>query len=94
MQIEISDAQIEKIISRTIKARVDVWFSDAKSKYIIKEMVDNYVSSKLGTDEYRQLIQEEAIKCANKICTKDVVNKVCERVSCDIAEAFAEKYAD
>ncbi len=94
MQIEISDEQINGIVGSIIETRVDAWFKDGKNKYVIREMVAQAVNTKLGTPEYSKLIREEAENSAKNLCTKDVVKKICDRVSYDIAEAYADKYGD
>ena len=94
MQIEINDEQVKEIVNSLIKDKVDAWFKDGKNKYIIRETVAQAVDTKLGTPEYSKILREEAENSAKNICTKDVVKQVCDRVSYDIAEAFAEKYGD
>ena len=92
MQIEISDDRLEEIVTSTIKARVDEWFKDGKNKYVIRETVAQAVNTKLGTPEYSKLIREEAENSAQTLCTKDVVKQICDRISYDIADAYADKY--
>lgn len=94
MQVEISDEQIDKMVTNAIKTRIDAWFNDSKNKYIIRDTVVETISEKLGTREVSKVINEEVINSAKRLCTKDIVRQVCDRVSNDIAGAFAEKYGD
>ncbi len=94
MQIEISNEKIEGIVADIIKARVDAWFNDGKNKYIIRDTVASTISAKLGTPEFSKLLNEEAKISAKNICTKDIVKKICDRISYDVASAFADKYGD
>ena len=90
MNIEISDEQIEKLLEKQISERVKAWFQQDKHKYIIREYTSQAVMTELRNFEYDRIVRDEARKQINEI----VVEKVCARVSQDIAEAFAEKYGD
>ena len=90
MNIEISKEDIEKIVEEHVKAYVKEWFRDNSHKYLIKDMVDRYVKTELTEMKYFDIIAEEA----RKITSKEVVKMVCDRISEDIAGAYADKYGD
>ena len=90
MNIEISDEQIEKLLEKQISERVRTWFQQDEHKYIIREYTNKAVMKELENFEYDRIVRDEARKQINET----VIDKVCARVSRDIAEAFAEKYGD
>lgn len=88
MNIEISDEQIEKLLEKQISERVRTWFQQDEHKYVIREYTNKAVIKELENFEYDRIVRDEARKQINET----IVDKVCARVSQDIAEAFAEKY--
>lgn len=90
MNIEISDEQIEKLLEKQISERVRTWFQQDEHKYIIREYTHQAVLKELEKFEYNRIVREEARNQINKT----VIDRVCARVSQDIADAFAEKYGD
>lgn len=90
MNIEISREDIEKIVEKHVGAYVKEWFRDDKNKYFIREVVDRQVKEELTKMQYSDMVAEEA----RKVTSKEVIQKVCDRVSEDIAGAYAEKYGD
>lgn len=90
MNIEISNEFIEKIVEKRVGEYVKEWFRDNKNKYFIRETVDRYVKAELTDMKYFDIVAEEA----RKITSKEVIQKVCDRVSEDIAGAYADKYGD
>lgn len=90
MNIEISDEQIEKLLEKQISERVRTWFQQDEHKYIIREYTNKAVMKELENFEYNKIVREEARKQINGT----IVDRVCARVSQDIADAFAEKYGD
>ena len=90
MNIEISDEMIEEILQKQIGEKVKAWFSQNKHEYVIKDFVNQAVMTELRDYKYENMIRDEA----RKQISKDVVERVCARISYDIADAFAEKYGD
>lgn len=91
MNIEISDELIEKFLKEEIGNRVNIWFQQNEHKYIIREYTNKAVMKELVENfEYDRIVRDEARKQINAA----VIEKVCARVSQDIADAFAEKYGD
>ena len=90
MNIEINDEQIQKILEKQISERVKTWFAQQENKYIIRDYVHQAVISELRNYKYEIIAREEA----RKQISHDMVDKICARVSNDIADAFAEKYGD
>ena len=90
MNIEISDEQIEKLLEKQISERVRTWFQQDEHKYIIREYTHQAVLKELEKFEYDRIVREEARNQINGT----VIDRVCARVSQDIADAFAEKYGD
>ena len=90
MNIEISDEMIEQMLEKQINEKVKAWFSQSKHENIVKDLVQKAVMNELRDYKYEDVIREEARKQVNK----DVVDRVCARISYDIADAFAEKYSD
>jgi len=90
MNIEISKEDIEKIVEEHVKAYVKEWFRDNSHKYLIRELVNRYVKAELTDTKYSDIIEEEA----RKITSEQVIKMVCDRISEDIAGAYADKYGD
>lgn len=90
MNIEISDELIEKFLKEEIGNRVNIWFRQDEHKYVIREYTNKAVMKELQNFEYDRIVREEARKQINAA----VIEKVCARVSQDIADAFVEKYGD
>lgn len=90
MNVEISKEDIEKIVEKHVGEYVKEWFRDNKNKYFIREVIDRCVKAELEDIKYSDIIAEEA----RKITSKEVVQRVCDRVSSDIAGAYADKYGD
>ena len=90
MNIEISDELIEKLLKEEIGSRVNIWFRQDEHKYVIREYTNKAVIKELQNFEYDRIVREEARKQIDAA----VIEKVCARVSQDIADAFVEKYGD
>lgn len=90
MNIEISDEQIEKLLEKEIGKKVNAWFQQDENKYVIRDYTHQAVKKELENFRYTDI----AITAANKQINEAMVEKVCARVSWDIAKAFAERYGD
>lgn len=90
MNIEISDEMIEQMLEKQIGEKVKAWFSQNKHENIIKDFVQKAVLKELDGYKYEDVIREEARKQVNK----DVADRVCARISYDIADAIADKFSD
>lgn len=88
MNIEISDELIEKLLEDEINKRVNTWFQQDEHEYIIREYTNQAVMKELRDFRYDKIVRDEARKQINET----VVDKVCARVSQDIAKAYSEKY--
>ena len=88
MNFEISDEQIARIVQEQVRDRVNKWFADNTNKYLIRDYVRQAVEKELSDYHYGQIVQEEA----RKQISTEVLDRVCSRVSNDIASAFADKY--
>ena len=90
MNIEISREDMEKMVEKHVGEYVKEWFRDNKNKYFIREVVDKRVKVELTKMQYSDMVAEEA----RKVTSKEIIQRVCDRVSSDIAEAYADRYGD
>lgn len=91
MNIDINDEMIEKMLEGQIKAKIDNWFMKQGSvANVLKGCIHDVVMKELSGFEYEDVIREEARALINK----DVMDRVCNRISDDIARAFADKYGE
>ena len=90
MNIEISDEQIQKILEKQISERVKTWFAQKENKYVIRDYVNKAVECELRDFNYEAI----AMDAAKEKVTKDMMDKICNSISYDIASAYAEKYGD
>ncbi len=88
MQIELTDAMIQQLVKEEVKAKVTQFFEDGSTKYLIRDYIDQYIKSQLKNLN----IYEMASDKAKELTTEHVLNKVAERISQDIAEAYSDKY--
>ena len=88
MQIELTDEMIQQLVKEEVKAKVTRFFEDGSTKYLIREYIDQNIKSQLKSlDIYRMACDK-----AKELTTEHVLNKVAERISEDIAEAYSDKY--
>ena len=90
MNIEISNEMIEQMVQKEVAQRVEKWFAQPNNKYLIRECVDKAVISELRKFDYQKIANDAAKEKVNKA----MMDKVCARISSDIAEAYSEKFGD
>ena len=90
MNIDITDEMIEQMVAKEVEKEVKVWFAQTKHEHIVTYYVEKAVEQELRGYKYTDVIQEEARKLINKT----VMDRVCNQISDDIAQAFADKYGD
>lgn len=90
MNLEISDEMIEKLVKDQVNTRVKDWFLQKEHKCIIREYVNQAVIAELKKFDYRKIV----IDCAKEKVTKDMMEKIANQISNDIARAYADKYGD
>ena len=88
MQIELTDEMIQQLVKEEVKAKVTRFFEDGSTKYLIREYIDQNIKSQLKSLD----IYGMACDKAKELTTEHVLNKVAERISEDIAEAYSDKY--
>lgn len=88
MQIELTDAMVQQLVKEEVKAKVTQFFEEGSAKYLIRDYIDQNIKEELKNLDIRDMISDKA----NKLTTEHVLNKVAERVSMDIAEAYSDKY--
>lgn len=88
MQIELTDAMVQQLVKEEVKAKVTQFFEEGSAKYLIRDYIDQNIKEELKNLDIRDMISDKA----NELTTEHVLNKVAERVSMDIAEAYSDKY--
>lgn len=94
MNIEISNEQIEKLVEIEVHKQVDRWFSEIKNKYVIRDYVlkeaKQYVLNEIYNQDYQSIVKQQI----SEFTAEAVLDKVAQRISEDIAAAYADKYGD
>lgn len=92
MNIEISNEQIEKLVEVEVHQQVDRWFSEIKNKYVIRDYVlkeaKQYVLNEIYNQDYQSIVKQQI----SEFTAEAVLDKVAQRISEDIAAAYADKY--
>ena len=88
MQIELTDEMIQQLVKDEVKEKVAQFFKEKTTKSLIREYTEQFVRRELEKYNYSQEITNRA----KELTTDHVLNKVAERISCDIASAYADKY--
>lgn len=92
MNVEISDEQIEKLVSKAVNERVKTWFGEPKNKYFIRDAIIKAVGV-----EVTKRIDETTIdipKLVSSLASKELAEKITDNIGYTIANIFAEKYGD
>lgn len=88
MQIELTDAMVQQLVKEEVKAKVAQFFEEVSAKYLIRDCIDQNIKEELKNLDIRDMISDKA----SELTTEHVLNRVAERVSMDIAEAYSDKY--
>ena len=90
MNVEIDNAEIEKIIDRKINERVQAWFEESEHKYYIRDAVLEAVDT-----EVCKRVNESKIdipKVASSLASKKLAEEIAENIGYTIARIFEENY--
>ena len=94
MNIEISNEQIKKLVEAEVHQQVNKWFSEIKNKYVIRDYILNeakkYVLKEINNQDYQSIVKQQI----SEFTAEAVIDKVAQRISEDIAAAYADKYGD
>lgn len=92
MNIEISNEQIEQMISKAVNERVKTWFGEEKNKYFIRNAVVKAVEVEVCKRVDESMI--DIPKLASSLASKELAEKITDNIGYNIAAIFAEKYGD
>lgn len=92
MNIEISDEQIEKLLTKAVNDRVKTWFGEPKNKYFIRDAVIKAVNAQVSTRVDDCKI--DMPKLVSSLSTKKLAEELVDNIGYNIAAIFAEKYGD
>lgn len=90
MNIEISNEMIEKLVEKEVKARVQSWFSKDENKGIIRYFLNKEIQGTVEKEISRQQIDIQ--KVGQSFVSKELFKEVAERLSEDIAGAYADRF--
>lgn len=89
MNIEVNDVDIQKIVEKQVADRLRSWFKERDLSRIINEAIKDVVSV-----EVNQRFDFTFEKIINNITKKDILDRVANQISSDIASAYADRYGD
>ncbi len=94
MNIEITNEQIEKLVEAEVHQQVNKWFSAIQNQNAIRDYILNeakkYVWTEICNQDYQSIVKQRL----SEFSAEAVLDKVAQRISEDIAAAYADKYGD
>ena len=88
MNIEIGNDQIERMVQLAIQAKVDQWFKDNENKYVMRDMLREYVKAFV---QHELSMYSPDMKALGKEVQAD---RFAEQLTAGIAEAIAVEFCD
>ena len=85
MQIKVDDAIIHEAVKGEVKHQVTQWI--ANNPKVIEQEVRKEIYDQVNR-KYFDIIKDKA----EEIASEEVVERVCNRISTDVARAYAERY--
>lgn len=92
MNIEISNEQIEQLIKKAVNERVKTWFGQPANKYFIRDAIIKAVNVEVCKRIDESLV--DIPKLASSLASKELADKITDKIGYNIASIFAEKYGD
>lgn len=90
MNIEISNEMIEKLVEKEVRAQVQAWFDKDSNKYVIRGFINQEVTEIVNKEISHQQIDIQ--KIGQSFASEELFDKVAERLSEDIAGAYADRF--
>jgi hypothetical protein len=92
MNVEIADEQIERLTQLAIQGKVNAWFNKDENKYVIRDMLRQYVKAFVETklSKYNPDV-EELVK---KVEKERFVEQLTQGIAEAIADEFCDRYGD